>query len=189
MDDNPSSTVTHRRRPAVRAVMAGAVLIAANSLATGLAGSAHADPAVLALPACYGAETLPAERPAQAIFQFCADAGKQLTDLRWSDWGPGGANGTGTYSYRVCEPNCAAGSTVSLPVVVHADEPGPASSSSGCPEGVSFYANLVIAYRDGVPDRAAGPTNTQFRGMPATLYSTVGSDGSETWLGNVFCAV
>lgn len=75
--------------------------IIANSLTLGLAGSASAEPALLALPGCYGSETPLTERPAQVAFQTCADAGKELTDLQWTEWGPGGANGTGTYSYRV----------------------------------------------------------------------------------------
>lgn len=164
---------------------------AALSMATGLAAAAvpaAAEPATLALPGCYGVGSPPVERPGDIVFQTCADGGKELTNLVWSAWGPGGADGTGTYGYRVCEPNCAAGRTVTVPVVVHADEPEPAAPGSKCPAGTSFYANLVLAYPDGPPGRDGGPTNTRFRGMPATLYSTVGGDGSNTWLGNVFCA-
>jgi hypothetical protein len=165
------------------------VCAAAPLLALGFAGSAQAAPQTLALPGCYGSQTPPTERPSQIIFQTCADGGKELTGLTWTDWGPGGANGRGTYGYRVCEPNCAAGHTVSIPVVIHADEPIPAGPNSNCPAGTSFYANLVVAYPDGPPDRAGGTANTQFHGMPATLYSTVGGDGSDTWLGNVSCGL
>jgi hypothetical protein len=71
-------------------------------------GAATAEPSAYALPACYGGGTQPMERPGQAQFQTCADGSKELTDLTWTAFGPDGADGTGTYSYQVCEPNCAA---------------------------------------------------------------------------------
>jgi hypothetical protein len=151
------------------------------------ADMASAAPPRFALPACYGGDSQPTERPANVIFETCADASKQLTDLVWTSWGPRGADGTGTYSHNVCEPNCAAGHRVSFRAVVHADEPQPAPPNSGCPADTKFYANLVVAFPDNRPDNADSPVNMQYQGMPAVLYSTIGDQNSPTWLAAVRC--
>lgn len=125
--------------------------------------------------------------PHPGAFQTCADGSKKLTGLVWTSWGPNGADGTGVYSYQACEPNCAAGHRVQLPAVVHADELLPASPAANCPAGTNFYANLVVAFPEGVPTGEGGATNFRFRGMPASLYSTVGNDDSGFWLGSLTC--
>jgi hypothetical protein len=140
-----------------------------------------------ALPACYGSNTPPSERPGQLGFQTCADGSKELTDLEWSNWGPGGADATGTYSHQVCEPNCAAGHRVSFRAVIHADEPQVAGPNSGCPRDTKFYSNLLVAFPDNLPDYADSPVNMQYQGMPAVAYSTVGDQNSPTSLGSVRC--
>ena len=146
-----------------------------------------AEPPAYALPACYGGDTVPMDRPAQALFQTCADGSKELTDVTWTTFGPDGADGTGTYSYKVCEPNCAAGHRVFFPVVVHADEPQPQMPGAGCPAGTMFYTNLVIAYPNGVPGADGGGPNMRFRGMPATLYSTAATPDAPTSLADPRC--
>jgi hypothetical protein len=162
----------------------GGLLSAATYLGIGTAG---AEPSTYALPACYGGDTQPAERPAQAQFQTCADGSKELTDLTWTDYGPDGADGNGTFSYQVCEPNCAAGHRVYFPVVVHADEPLPQAPGAGCPAATMFYSNLVIAYPADVPGADGGAPNMRFRGMPATLYSTAAAPDAPNSLANPRC--
>ena len=149
--------------------------------------TANAEPASYALPACYGGDTQPAERPTQAQFQTCADGSKELTDLTWTTFGSDGADGTGTYSYQVCEPNCAAGHRVFFPVVVHADEPELQPNGAGCPAGTMFYTNLVIAYSGEVPGPDGGGPTMRFRGMPATLYSTAATPDAPTSLAAPRC--
>jgi hypothetical protein len=51
------------------------------------------------------------QRPEQ-LTQFCADAGVIIYDITWDSWGYNGAQGTGTYSENLCEPNCAEGKRV-----------------------------------------------------------------------------
>lgn len=51
------------------------------------------------------------QRPEQ-LTQFCADAGVIIYDISWDSWGYNGAQGTGTYSENLCEPNCAEGKRV-----------------------------------------------------------------------------
>jgi serine/threonine-protein kinase len=73
----------------------------------------------------YGGDTQPMERPGQALFQTCADESKELTDLTWTAFSPDEVHGTGTYSYQLCEPNCAAGHRLFFLAVVHVDGPLP----------------------------------------------------------------
>ncbi|WP_422748592.1 hypothetical protein ACN27E_09745 [Mycobacterium sp. WMMD1722] len=170
-----------------RTAATAAALVLGAAAATVGAGTAAAQPAVFALPACYGMGTPPVERPGQVGFQTCADGSKELTNLVWDRWGPDGATGRGLYSYQVCEPNCAAGYREEFPAVVHADEPLPAAPTSNCPAGTNFYANLIVAFPEGVPSPTQSPTNSRFRGMPAALYSTVGTDDSGFYLGTITC--
>jgi hypothetical protein len=110
-----------------------------------------------------------------------------LTDLKWTGFGPEGADGTGTYSYQVCDPNCAAGHRVFFPAVVHADEPQPQAPGAGCPADTMFFNNLVIAYPNEVPGADGGAPNMRFRGMPATLYSTAATADAPTSLAGPRC--
>jgi hypothetical protein len=150
-------------------------------------GNAVAAPPRFALPACYGMDTPPTERPNQVGFQTCADGSKELTDLKWSSWGPRGADATGTYSHQVCEPNCAAGHRVSFQAVIHADEPQAAAPDSGCPADTKFYSNLIVAFPNNLPDHADSPITMQYQGMPAVVYSTVGDPSAPSTLGSTRC--
>ena len=51
------------------------------------------------------------QRPEQ-LTKFCADGGVYVYDIKWKSWGYNGAEGTGTYSQNLCEPNCAEGQRV-----------------------------------------------------------------------------
>jgi hypothetical protein len=55
------------------------------------------------------------QRPEQLI-KYCADAGVLVYDITWESWGYNGAEGTGTYSENLCEPNCAEGKRVEAKV-------------------------------------------------------------------------
>lgn len=66
--------------------------------------SASESDAVLATQNCrYGIR-----RPKQIVF-FCADNGGWVNRLRWSRWGGRIATGTGSYSEKLCVPDCATG--------------------------------------------------------------------------------
>ena len=49
----------------------------------------------------------------------CADGGMIVTDIKWQRWDSKGATGTGTYSQNMCEPSCAEGKRVDVPVIVN----------------------------------------------------------------------
>jgi hypothetical protein len=55
------------------------------------------------------------QRPDQ-LTKYCADAGVLIYDITWDRWGYNGAEGTGTYSENLCEPNCAEGKRVETKV-------------------------------------------------------------------------
>ena len=63
----------------------------------------------------------PVQRPEQ-IMLTCADGGMVVTDIKWQSWEVKGATGTGTYSQNVCDPNCAEGKRVDVPVIVNLSE-------------------------------------------------------------------
>ena len=63
----------------------------------------------------------PVQRPEQ-IMLTCADGGMIVTDIKWQSWDVKGATGTGTYSQNMCEPSCAQGKRVDVPVIVNLSE-------------------------------------------------------------------
>ena len=60
----------------------------------------------------------PVQRPEQ-IMLTCADGGMVVTDIKWQSWDAKGATGTGTYSQNMCDPSCAEGTRVNVPVIVN----------------------------------------------------------------------
>ena len=63
----------------------------------------------------------PVQRPEQ-IMLTCADGGMIVTDIKWQSWDATGATGTGTYSQNMCDPSCAEGKRVDVPVIVNLSE-------------------------------------------------------------------
>jgi serine/threonine-protein kinase len=104
----------------------------------------------------------------------------QLTDLTWTAWGPGGAEGSGSeFTQTDCDPTCTEGTHYRVPVRIHAFNPQPPQSDSGCPAAVAavlFYSEIVLTY---VPTTAASPPRnpsgkdfqgTTDNGLPAVRY-------------------
>ena len=63
----------------------------------------------------------PVQRPEQ-IMLTCADGGMIVTDIKWQSWDATGATGTGTYSQNMCDPSCAEGKRVDVPVIAYLSE-------------------------------------------------------------------
>lgn len=63
----------------------------------------------------------PVQRPEQ-IMLTCADGGMIVTDIEWQTWNAEGAIGSGIYSQNMCEPNCAKGKRVEVPVRLRLSE-------------------------------------------------------------------
>lgn len=129
------------------ATAAGAVVLFSGS-AVASAEPAEQDGTTFAIGKCYDPGGPPVQRPAS--FDYNCNATGVMKDMTWSAWGVDGARGTGTDSSVECQPNCAEGTTLVNPIVVHAWNPV-ASPSPACPQDVEFYSDLTIAYPKGVP--------------------------------------
>jgi hypothetical protein len=77
--------------------------------------SATATPTPVAIPATlqdsdvltWNCE-IPEYKP-ESIMLTCADGGWMVHSITWSNWGIGGAEGTGIFREKICEPSCAEG--------------------------------------------------------------------------------
>ena len=110
-------------------VGAGAVLIVA-ALVSPLFSAGFAEERVESAPTKSSARVsgiwtydceFPVQRPEQ-IMLTCADGGMIVTDIKWQSWNTKEATGSGIYSQNMCEPNCAEGMRVEIPVRLRLSE-------------------------------------------------------------------
>jgi len=59
----------------------------------------------------------PVQRPTE-IMLTCGDGGMIVINIKWKTWTSSGATGTGTYSQNMCDPDCADGTRVEVPVTI-----------------------------------------------------------------------
>ena len=52
----------------------------------------------------------------ELIFLTCADGGLYVEKIKWDTWSKDGATGIGIFSENLCEPSCAEGQRVEVPV-------------------------------------------------------------------------
>ena len=130
---------------------------------------------VYAIGKCFDLALPPPQQPIR--FEYNCDGTGVLQDMTWTAWGDDGAQGTGTDASVECKPNCAQGTRLTNPVVVHAWNPLPPISAL-CPDGVKFYSDLSIAYPKGVPPWIkpgttwdVGTDYVTIDGMPAVHFS------------------
>ena len=100
-----------------------AVISVINSTATKTSQEA---PQTKSYPKLAGTWTYDCEFPVQRpeeIMLTCADGGMIVTDIKWKTWSTNQALGTGIYSQNMCDPNCAEGSRVDVPVTIKLSEP------------------------------------------------------------------
>lgn len=60
---------------------------------------------------------IPDQRP-DLILLSCGSGGLGVSDIKWVAWSPRGATGTGIYYENQCEPSCADGSYLNVPVTI-----------------------------------------------------------------------
>ncbi|MEE6164825.1 MULTISPECIES: hypothetical protein [unclassified Mycolicibacterium] len=152
------------------------------------AGIATADPAapdgaateVFTIGKCFDPSQPPPQRP--AIIDYNCDNTGVLQDMSWSSWGAAGAKGQGLDSSVECQPNCAQGTRLVNPVVVHLWNPV-ASQSATCPPGLRFYSDMTIAYPQTAPpwinpgsEWSPGTDFVTVDGMPAVHFSGLSSN-------------
>lgn len=106
------------------AITAGAVFLSA-ALAVSFVFFKNTDASPIAIERnqawTYSCE-FPVQRPKE-ITLTCADGGNLVTNIEWNVWTISGAAGSGTYSENICEPNCAEGRRINVPVTVRLSEP------------------------------------------------------------------
>jgi hypothetical protein len=136
---------------------------------------AVADPQVFAIGKCVDPSQPTQQRPTR--FAYNCDETGVMDDMSWTSWGADGARGTGTDSSIECQPNCAEGTRLTNPIVVHAWNALP-PNEVGCPAGVQYFSDMTIAYSKGVPPWIDPGTSwspgTEFvtvDGMPAVHFS------------------
>ena len=146
-------------------------------VSTAAAGAATAEPGTptqYTFGRCYDSTQPVAEKPQRVVYG--CDSTNVMVDMTWSSWGAAGARGTGTDDAIECQPNCAQGSHLVNPIVVHAWNPLPADKP-GCPDDVEFYSDFTVAYPAGVPPWVVPGTTwgsdveyTYVDGMPAVHF-------------------
>ncbi|GDY28454.1 hypothetical protein [Gandjariella thermophila] len=135
----------------VRRALRGIVLLAAAALGAAVPSASAASPATSTAPAAAGTVLVNCEhraevRPANFLLA-CADGTLRLDGMRWTQWGPRAAVGTGQQVVNDCDPYCAAGHYHSYPVRVTLDTPRP---WPGHP-GLTHYTQLNVVYLAGRP--------------------------------------
>ena len=140
-----------------------------------------------AVPGCYFNEDRLTERPKTFTFQTCADGSRRLEAMSWSSWGSSGAQGTGIFSYQVCEPSCAEGHRVQYAANVSAFNPRPAGYNSGCPSDVMFYSEMIVWFPASSPSASEIGPATTYLGRPAIRFATSPEGTGQDFLGNVVC--
>ena len=142
-----------------------------------------------AIPGCYSRVVPPDERPVKLNVVGCASVAVALQDMSWSSWGPPGRRRTGVAVFKTCEPNCAMGSQLKNPVVVHAWNPQPPRANSGCRDGLKVFADMILAFGKGTPPPTAQKMNAQYNGMPAAHYTDYSVDSPDAqFIGYTFCS-
>lgn len=186
-------------RPAVIGVVLAIVLIALLSFfAVQLTrhrqsappqSNAQLLPTQYAIPGCYNPSVQPVERPKKLDVFGCASVAVALQDMSWNSWGQQGSDGTGTAVFQTCDPNCATGSHITNPVIVHAWNPQPPRQEAICQTGLEIFADLILAFPDSVPPPTAQKMTTQFNGMPAVHYVNyaVGNGRDTQFIGYTYC--
>jgi hypothetical protein len=131
--------------------------------------------AVFAIGKCIDPGQPALQRPARFAYN-CDDTGV-MEDMTWTSWDAEGAQGSGTDKSIECQPNCAQGTLLTNPILVHAWNPLP-PNMAGCPPDVQFYSDMTIAYPNGAPPWIKPGTSwtdgTDFvtvDGLPAVHFS------------------
>lgn len=148
-----------------------------------------APPDSYAIPGCYNPAAQPSERPKKLNVLGCASVAVALQDMSWSSWGPQGADGSGTAVFKLCDPNCATGSQLTKPVVVHAWNPQPPRRDAICQVGLKIFNDMILAFPQGAPPPTAQKMDTQYNGMPAVHYVdySPSTTGDTEFIGYTFC--
>lgn len=154
---------THPRRSRSRAATAAlcgmAVIAAVTACAAPGPAAAAGRPqhpsstAASGVPAVINCTRQTQTRPGRYTLA-CADGNAYLTGLHWAAWGSASAFATGTDTFNICVPSCAAGHLHSFPVLaaLWRAEPLPAHP------GERYFTRLTVIDTGSRSYRASGKT-------------------------------
>jgi hypothetical protein len=86
-----------------------------------------------------------------AVVIACGDAGLIVENVGWSSWTRKAAEGTGTGVAKTCDPDCAAGGTVTAPIALAL------SKVRKCQNGKRIFTRLRYTWPSGSP--VGGPAS------------------------------
>ncbi|MFF8913209.1 hypothetical protein ACF08M_07760 [Streptomyces sp. NPDC015032] len=123
-------------------MMCAAATLVATAVPTS-ASAASSSPARTVAVDCFSD---PQVRPGDFLLA-CGDGNNRLIGLRWTQWGPASAVGSGLDAVNDCRPDCASGTFHSYPVKVRLDRP---QSWENHPE-LQRFTRLQLTYTDSTP--------------------------------------
>ncbi|MFJ1615209.1 hypothetical protein [Streptomyces sp. NPDC088249] len=126
----------------VAVMMCAAATLAAAAVPTS-ASARSSSPARTVAVDCFSASQV---RPGDFLLA-CGDGNNRLISLRWTQWGPASAAGSGLDAVNDCQPYCAAGTFHSYPVKVRLDRP---RSWENHPE-LQHFTRLQLTYTHSTP--------------------------------------
>lgn len=135
-------------RAAWVAATAGVLVLGSPLTPTAAAEPSPMDATGYFIGTCYDPGQPVQDQPETVVYG--CDHSSVMEAMTWSTWGADGATGTGMDNAIECQPNCAQGTRLRNPIIVHAWNPLP-PNIPGCPEGVDFYTDYTVAYPEGVP--------------------------------------
>jgi hypothetical protein len=98
-------------------------LFSATTLMVTGCGSKGAEEALQSGPIYVSACGYGENQKPDGITLACADGGIYVDGITWSSWGGNSVEGVGIFHRNLCEPSCAEGSYIEVPVKVTISEP------------------------------------------------------------------
>jgi hypothetical protein len=157
-----SSVKAPAAAPAVTHSVAGAPTKPAPAKTTPAAVPAPTQVAALPTVATNNAITPGTQAVEPSAIYFSADGNGDLTGITWSSWTAHSAEGSGSINVNNCQPDCAEGTTVNVPVSVALS--APTSSSS------PYFTAITLTDSSGNTNTYAAGSNGLMRNISNAMY-------------------
>ena len=142
--------------------MAGALTKPAPAKTTPAAAPAPTQVAALPTVATNNAIAPGAQTVKPSAIYFSADGNGDLTRITWSSWTAHGAEGSGSINVNNCQPDCARGTTVNVPVSVTLSAPTSGSSP--------YFTAITLTDSSGNTNTYATGSNGLMRNISNAMY-------------------
>jgi hypothetical protein len=148
--------------PAAPHSVAGALTKPAPAKTTPAAAPAPTQAAALPKVATNNAITPGAQAVEPSAIYFSADGNGDLTRITWSSWTAHSAEGSGSINVNNCQPDCAMGTTVNVPVSVALSAPTSGSSP--------YFTSITLTDSSGNRNTYAAGSNGLMRNISNAMY-------------------